>query len=77
MRVLVLGGSGMLGHKLWQVMENRFDTFVTMRGSADRYRRYAIFNADRVIEGVQAQDFDSVIKAMAIATPASSARGVR
>ena len=29
--VLILGGDGMLGHKLFQTLRDRFDTFVTLR----------------------------------------------
>jgi dTDP-4-dehydrorhamnose reductase len=33
-RVLIFGGTGMLGHKLWQAAHARFDTWVTVRGEA-------------------------------------------
>ena len=33
-RVLVLGGTGMLGHKIWQLFRGRFDTWVTARALA-------------------------------------------
>ena len=39
MKVLILGGSGMLGHKLWQVFAGRFDTYVTLRQGFDHYRQ--------------------------------------
>lgn len=69
MRLLILGGGGMLGHKLWQVCRSRFDTRVTVRGSASAYRRYGLFDDDRLIGGVDAGDFDSVIRAMGTAMP--------
>jgi dTDP-4-dehydrorhamnose reductase len=34
MRVLILGGSGMLGHKLAQILGRDFETMVTLRGRA-------------------------------------------
>jgi dTDP-4-dehydrorhamnose reductase len=33
MRILILGGTGMLGHKLAQVLARDFDTIVTSRSS--------------------------------------------
>jgi dTDP-4-dehydrorhamnose reductase len=69
MRLLILGGGGMLGHKLWQVCAPRFDTLVTVRGPASAYRRYGIFDDTRLISGVDAGDFDSVVRAMGIGRP--------
>ena len=30
-RVLLVGGTGMLGHKVWQTFRDRFDAWVTVR----------------------------------------------
>jgi len=58
MRILILGGSGMLGHKLWQRLSARFpDTHATIRGKRSTYARYGIFTDHRVIEDVDALDF--------------------
>jgi dTDP-4-dehydrorhamnose reductase len=64
MKVLILGGSGMLGHKLWQVLARRFDTYVTLRQSFNHYRRYNLFDPDHTLEGVSVEDFDSVVRAI-------------
>ena len=48
MRVLILGGSGMLGHKLWQTLAPRFDAYVTFRGDVRAYARAGLFDADAV-----------------------------
>lgn len=69
MRLLILGGGGMLGHKLWQACRDRFDTSVTVRGPAASYRRYGLFDERRLIPGVDAGDFDSVVRAVASARP--------
>ena len=60
MRVLIIGGGGMLGHKLWQVFSQRFDTFVTVRRSSNCYARFGIFDMDRLKTGIDAMRFDSV-----------------
>ncbi|HEY0322892.1 MAG TPA: SDR family oxidoreductase [Pyrinomonadaceae bacterium] len=69
MKVLILGGSGMLGHKLWQVLSRRFDTFVTFRQSAQAYAHYKLFETARAIGNVSASDFDAVTKAVAQVRP--------
>ena len=47
-RVLVLGGTGMLGHKLVQHLASERDVWTTVRLSSDELRRYDICRADRM-----------------------------
>ena len=47
MRALILGGSGMLGHKLWQELAPRFDTFLTLREDFTAYEDYGLFDPSR------------------------------
>ncbi|HTU99452.1 MAG TPA: SDR family oxidoreductase [Luteitalea sp.] len=66
-RLLILGGTGMLGHQLWAQARER-DAFVTVRGSvppgpAD------LFRDDRVIEGVDAYDVASAETALDRVSP--------
>lgn len=69
MKVLILGGSGMLGHKLWQRFAAQFDTHVSFRQSPPAYADYGIFDPARSIGGVSAEDFDSVVRALASVRP--------
>lgn len=69
LRVLVLGGSGMLGHKLYQVCAERFDVYATLRQPAQAYERDGLFDPARIIGNVAANDFDSVLKATASVQP--------
>ena len=69
MRVLILGGAGMLGHKLCQRYRDRFDTWVTVRTGCRDYARYGIFDPQRTLGGVDAASFDSVVRAMAEVKP--------
>lgn len=57
MKVLILGASGMLGHKMWQVLSQRFDTYVTMRKPADVYSIYGIYDLEKIISGVDCFNF--------------------
>jgi dTDP-4-dehydrorhamnose reductase len=47
LKIFVLGATGMLGHKFWQVFADRFDTFVTLRQGFESYVRYSLFDRAR------------------------------
>ncbi len=68
-RILILGATGMLGHKLWQLYRWQFDTWVTMRGRPDDYAFGELFDPQRTIEGVDAFDFTSVVAAIEATRP--------
>jgi dTDP-4-dehydrorhamnose reductase len=58
MRLLILGGTGMLGHNLWKYFSGRYpDTYTTIRQSCKSYETGGIFNSNRVIDSVDASDF--------------------
>lgn len=68
-RILVLGGSGMLGHKLVQMWSNRFDVWTTLRGSFSDYERFGLFDENKTIARVNVDNFDSVVNAFARSQP--------
>lgn len=69
MKVLVLGGSGMLGHKMWQACAPRFDTYLTLRGEFAAYARLGLFDESRTVSGVSIENFESVKRALAMVHP--------
>jgi len=69
MRLLIFGAGGMLGHKLWQVCRDRFDTWVTVRSGYCDYAAYNLFDPKRVLERTDALHFDTVLRALAAAKP--------
>lgn len=54
----------MLGHKVWQAFEKRFDTWVTIRGSVELWQRLPFFNKEKVIENIDAFSQESITKAL-------------
>jgi dTDP-4-dehydrorhamnose reductase len=50
--ILVLGGNGTVGHKMYQVLSKKYDTFATIRTYSDTLRNMGVFKRDRVIENV-------------------------
>ena len=59
-KILVLGGEGMLGHKMYQVLRNRYpDTVCTVARSLGEpfYKKIPLFRQGNVIDRVDAMDF--------------------
>jgi dTDP-4-dehydrorhamnose reductase len=69
MRVLIFGANGMLGHKLVQQLGSRFDVWCTIRGDLASVERFGIFNAERTIENVAADDISSIAAAIERSQP--------
>lgn len=69
MRVLILGAAGMLGHKLCQIYRDRFDTWATLRGDPRTLHRYGLLAPDRLLAGVDADNFDSIVRALGVVRP--------
>ncbi|HII66272.1 TPA: SDR family oxidoreductase [Candidatus Woesearchaeota archaeon] len=57
MKVLVLGVSGMLGHKAYQVFkEHGFETHGIMRQPLSRFEKFGLFDRKKVIDGIDVTD---------------------
>jgi dTDP-4-dehydrorhamnose reductase len=67
MRILVLGGSGMLGHQTARTFAPRFDTHVTFRNAPSP--RLDWLDRQRIHAGVSAEDFDSITGVFAAVRP--------
>lgn len=52
MKVLILGGAGMLGHELLRQLQRRHDTRVTLRQSLDAYASCGLFNPGNAFSDV-------------------------
>lgn len=69
MRILILGGSGMLGHRLWMDLSKTHETWATLRGGVSGVPDLPHIDRSRVCEGVNVLDFGSVVQAFAQAQP--------
>ena len=58
----------MLGHKVWQRFRERFDAWVTVRGSSQGAAG-GLLDGDRVITDVRVEDPDGLIRAFEMARP--------
>src|SRR3954452_5540391 len=55
-RVLVLGGSGMLGHELWRTCSDRFDAYATVRADELTGATAVMLDAERRVLGVRVKE---------------------
>jgi dTDP-4-dehydrorhamnose reductase len=69
MRCLILGGGGMLGHKLWQTASGRFEAYATVHAGLHRSCADGVLDPRRTIEHVAADRLDSVAGALDAARP--------
>lgn len=69
MRVLILGGAGMLGHRLWITMSERHDAFVALRGPFSDYGHLALFNPERTIASCDLTSSENLEHAFRVSRP--------
>jgi dTDP-4-dehydrorhamnose reductase len=69
MRALVLGGAGMLGHRLWRELHERMDTYVTVRRAYGDYAQLSWFDEHSLIDGVDVTSGAQLLRAVSIARP--------
>jgi len=60
MKVLILGGSGMLGHKAWQEFRSSCDTYVTVRKPFSYYEHYNLFDKQQTFDNIDVTCFETV-----------------
>ena len=63
MKILVFGGSGMLGHKLWQVLGQQHETWVSLRTTSSILDKLA-GNYMQIKTGIDANDMDGIKQAL-------------
>lgn len=65
MRILILGGDGMLGHQLLKSLCPRHDVKVTLRQDMTVYRGYEIFSPENSYAGVDVRSLGRLIEVLA------------
>lgn len=64
MRILILGGDGMLGHRLLMHLQDRHETKVTLRRELAAYERYGLFTPENSYGSVEAKDTERLLEVM-------------
>jgi len=60
MKVLIVGGAGMLGHKIYQVLSKDFNVKVTFRNFNEQLKNTGIFKEEDTITGIEADNFKAI-----------------
>jgi len=60
MKVLILGGDGMLGHQLLKYLQERHDVRCTLHQDISKYTDYRLFDAKNSYAGVDVMSFERV-----------------
>jgi dTDP-4-dehydrorhamnose reductase len=68
-RILILGGDGMLGHRLLRSWTGRHEVTVTVRQPLEAYGNYGLFTADNTIDRVEAEDTARLASVLREAAP--------
>lgn len=62
MRILILGGNGMIGHKMYQEISKVYkDTWVTLRNNLSSYEYHYIYNPQKVIECIDLTNLENLL----------------
>ena len=65
MRILILGGDGMLGHRLLKHLRENHEVGVTLRRGPSDYERYGLFDEGNSYYGVEVLDRDKLEQVVA------------
>jgi dTDP-4-dehydrorhamnose reductase len=65
MRVLILGGDGMLGHQLFRHFKKRHDARVTLRFGQETYEQHRLFERQSTYYGIDARQTEGLLQVIA------------
>lgn len=58
MRILILGVSGLIGHKILQELYDDFEVFGTLHKSKSQYGNLPLFSGNNIIESIDIREFE-------------------
>ena len=69
MKILVLGGDGMLGHQVLKVLGKRHDIRVTLRQKLNAYKEHKIFNDSNTYAGIDIRNLEQLLEVVSDCNP--------
>jgi dTDP-4-dehydrorhamnose reductase len=69
MRILILGGDGMLGHRLLRELGDDHEVTATLRRDMEDYASFGLFHAGNSIDRVDARDLPKLVEVFAAVRP--------
>ena len=64
MRILILGGDGMLGHQLFKHLKSRHDVRVTLRQDMAVYKRFMLFSTENTYPGIDVRSSGRLVEVL-------------
>lgn len=64
MRILILGGNGMLGHQLFKHLAEDHEIKVTLRQDLSEYEKFNLFHPDNSFSGINVRSADQLIEVL-------------
>ena len=59
MRILILGGNGMIGHKMYQLISKVYiDTWITLRNNLSTYSFSQLYNSEKAVDNINLTNFE-------------------
>lgn len=65
MRILILGGDGMLGHQLLKHLEPNHEVRVTLRQGLSAYRQHGLYDVKNSLAGIDVRSIDRLVEVIA------------
>ena len=69
LKLLILGGNGMIGHVLLEKIMQSYDVKATLKNELHSYRKLRIKNKNNYIDNINVLDFDNLKKQIKIFMP--------
>lgn len=69
MRILILGVSGLIGHKLLQKLSIDFDVYGTLHRTKENYGLIPLFSGQNIIDKVDVSDFENLSGILHVVNP--------
>lgn len=70
MKVLIFGGNGMLGHKLVEKWNEKYEVWATIRADFDFYKKFGFLNRNKTVEKISIGDGQAIERIFAELRPA-------
>ncbi len=64
MRILILGGDGMLGHQLFKHLKSSYDVRVTLRQDLAVYKKFMLFSTDNTYSGIDVRSPGKLVEVL-------------
>lgn len=76
MRILILGGDGMLGHQVFEHLRQRHEVRVTLRQELNAYKEFGLFDSQNAYTGIDVRSLSRLVEVFADFRPQAVVNGV-